>query len=144
MNIDFIWITKLCWTEKFISIQILKQEGASEEDIHQLPKYKFRRIGPSEKLGGEISGPFGGVMAECGSDPPNEHVLSPEDAVSCPLRPFGLNYVFCEINPSLFWWLSYLLSQWNSIQRKGKTGSRHLSSWLAYIMCHLHSSLDYY
>ncbi|KAH7659529.1 Zinc finger RING/FYVE/PHD-type protein [Dioscorea alata] len=62
---------------------VADQEGASEEDIHQLPKYKFRRIGPSEKLGGEISGPFGGVMAECGSDPPNEHVLSPEDAECC-------------------------------------------------------------
>ncbi|KAJ0962101.1 hypothetical protein J5N97_029929 [Dioscorea zingiberensis] len=60
-----------------------QQEGASDEDIHQLPKYKFRRIGPSEKLGAEISGPFGGIMIECGSDPLNEHVLSAEDSECC-------------------------------------------------------------
>ncbi|KAJ0971113.1 hypothetical protein J5N97_019072 [Dioscorea zingiberensis] len=60
-----------------------QQEGASDEDIRQLPKYKFRRIGGSEKLGAETSGPFGGIMTESGSDPPNEHVLSAEDAECC-------------------------------------------------------------
>lgn len=57
------------------------QEGASDEDIRQLPKYKFRRTGDFEKLGDEISRSSGGIMTECGSDPPHEHALSAEDAV---------------------------------------------------------------
>ncbi|XP_008799545.2 E3 ubiquitin-protein ligase At1g12760-like isoform X3 [Phoenix dactylifera] len=62
---------------------VADQEGASEEDIRQLPKYKFRKIGDSEKLVGEISGSFGGIMMECGNDPPIEHALSGEDAECC-------------------------------------------------------------
>uniref|UniRef100_A0A1D1Z4L2 RING-type E3 ubiquitin transferase n=1 Tax=Anthurium amnicola TaxID=1678845 RepID=A0A1D1Z4L2_9ARAE len=62
---------------------VADQEGASDEDINQLPKYKFQRIGNIEKLGGEISGPFGGVMTECGTETPMEHVLSAEDAECC-------------------------------------------------------------
>ncbi|XP_074566328.1 E3 ubiquitin-protein ligase At4g11680-like [Curcuma longa] len=61
---------------------VADQEGASEEDICQLPKYKFRQIEDSEKLD-EISGPFSGIMTECGNDPPVEHVLSAEDAECC-------------------------------------------------------------
>ncbi|KAG6522341.1 E3 ubiquitin-protein ligase At1g12760-like [Zingiber officinale] len=61
---------------------VADQEGASEEDICQLPKYKFRRVGDPEKLD-EISGPFSGIMIECGSDSPAEHVLSAEDAECC-------------------------------------------------------------
>ncbi|RRT61325.1 hypothetical protein B296_00043422, partial [Ensete ventricosum] len=61
-------------------ISLFKQEGASEEDIHQLSKYKFHKVGDPEKL--EMSRPFGGIMIECGSDPPVEHTLSAEDAVS--------------------------------------------------------------
>ncbi|EHA8590764.1 putative E3 ubiquitin-protein ligase [Cocos nucifera] len=57
------------------------QEGASDEDIRQLPKYKFRRIGDPEKIGGDISSLSGGIMTECGSDQPIEHVLSAEDVV---------------------------------------------------------------
>lgn len=67
-------------------LDLLKQEGASDEDIRQLPKFKFRRIGSSEKLGAETSGPFGGIMTESASDSTNEHALSAEDAVSCLLR----------------------------------------------------------
>ncbi|XP_010919263.1 E3 ubiquitin-protein ligase At1g12760 isoform X2 [Elaeis guineensis] len=62
---------------------VADQEGASEEDIRQLPKYKFCKIGESEKLAGEISGSFGGIMMECGSNPPMEHALSGEDAECC-------------------------------------------------------------
>ncbi|KAG6534247.1 hypothetical protein ZIOFF_008133 [Zingiber officinale] len=61
---------------------VADQEGASEEDICQLPKYKFRMIEDSEKFD-EISGPFSGIMTECGSDPPVEHALSAEDAECC-------------------------------------------------------------
>ncbi|XP_043687489.1 E3 ubiquitin-protein ligase At1g12760-like isoform X1 [Telopea speciosissima] len=60
-----------------------QQEGASKEDIEQLPKYKFRKIGDYEKLSGEIQGPFGGIMTECDAETPIEHVLSLEDAECC-------------------------------------------------------------
>lgn len=61
------------------------QEGATKEDIEGLPRYKFRKIGEFEKQNGEIQGPFGGVMTECDTDSPTEHVLPLEDAVSPPL-----------------------------------------------------------
>lgn len=59
---------------------LLKQDGASKEDIEQLSKFKFRRVS-NEKVAGDAQGPHGGVMTECGTDSPIEHVLSPEDAV---------------------------------------------------------------
>ncbi|KAG1362299.1 E3 ubiquitin-protein ligase [Cocos nucifera] len=62
---------------------VADQAGASEEDICQLPKYQFHKISDSEKLAGGISGSFGRIMIECGSDPPIEHVLSGEDAECC-------------------------------------------------------------
>lgn len=65
-----------------LKIVVLKQEGASKEDVEQLTKYKFRRIGDVEKLSGEIQGSSGGIMTECNTDTPMEHVLSEEDAVS--------------------------------------------------------------
>ncbi|RWW42440.1 hypothetical protein BHE74_00052015, partial [Ensete ventricosum] len=74
----FIWSITNLICDAFISL--FKQEGASEEDIHQLSKYKFHKVGDPEKL--EMSRPFGGIMIECGSDPPVEHTLSAEDAVS--------------------------------------------------------------
>ncbi|KAJ8650182.1 hypothetical protein MRB53_003205 [Persea americana] len=60
-----------------------QQEGASDEDIRQLLKYRFRNIIECEKLTGEISGPFGGIMTECDTDTPIEHVLSAEDTECC-------------------------------------------------------------
>ncbi|OAY65350.1 E3 ubiquitin-protein ligase [Ananas comosus] len=62
---------------------VADQEGASDEDIRQLPRYKFRTIGDQEKLGGEQPRTYGGIMTECGSDPPIEHALSAEDAECC-------------------------------------------------------------
>ncbi|KAJ6807491.1 protein binding protein [Iris pallida] len=62
---------------------VADQEGASDEDIRQLPKYRFRRTGDSadaEKLGHEISKPSGGIMTECGSEAPLEHEIAAEDA----------------------------------------------------------------
>ncbi|XP_058104838.1 E3 ubiquitin-protein ligase At1g12760-like [Magnolia sinica] len=61
---------------------VADQEGASDEDIRQLPKYKFRKVADCEKLG-EISGPSGGIMTECRTEMPIEHVLSAEDAECC-------------------------------------------------------------
>ncbi|URE47881.1 Ring zinc finger [Musa troglodytarum] len=60
-----------------------QQEGAYDEDIHQLPIYKFRRIDNSEILFNEVQRSKGGMMIECGSDEPIEHVLSAEDAECC-------------------------------------------------------------
>ncbi|KAL9262823.1 Cell division protein FtsY homolog, chloroplastic-like protein [Drosera capensis] len=60
---------------------IADQEGATKDDIERLLKYKFRKIGDFEKQNGEIQESFGGIMTECGSEPPVEHVLSLEDAV---------------------------------------------------------------
>lgn len=60
---------------------MFKQEGASKEDIDQLAKFKFRRILGNDKLASEAPGPSGGIMTECGTDSPIEHVLSEEDAV---------------------------------------------------------------
>jgi hypothetical protein len=65
-----------------------KQEGATKEDIEQLSKFKFRRIANNEKLAGDVQGPFGGIMTECGTDSPIEHVLSDEDAVCTLIFPF--------------------------------------------------------
>ncbi|THU63198.1 hypothetical protein C4D60_Mb01t13190 [Musa balbisiana] len=60
-----------------------QQEGASDEDIHQLPKYKFRRISNSAKLGAGVQRPVGGSMIECDTDSPIEHVLSAENVECC-------------------------------------------------------------
>ncbi|KAJ4837768.1 hypothetical protein Tsubulata_014191 [Turnera subulata] len=62
---------------------VADQEGASKEDIDQLPKFKFRMTGNNEKLLGDDQGPLGGIMTECGTDSPMEHVLQDEDAECC-------------------------------------------------------------
>ncbi|CAN4111730.1 unnamed protein product [Withania somnifera] len=62
---------------------VADQEGASKEDVERLPKYKFRRLGDFEKQNGEIQESFGGVMTECDTDTPIEHVLPVEDAECC-------------------------------------------------------------
>lgn len=62
---------------------VADQEGATKEDIDRLPKYKFKRIGEFEKINGEIQESFGGIMTECGTDTPIEHMLSMEDAECC-------------------------------------------------------------
>ncbi|WCJ26201.1 Zinc finger C3HC4 type (RING finger) family protein [Euphorbia peplus] len=61
---------------------VADQEGASKEDIDQLSKFKFRRIGNNEKLSDDEQG-AGGMMTECGTDSPIEHLLSEEDAECC-------------------------------------------------------------
>lgn len=60
----------------------LKQEGASEEDINSLSKYMFRTMRDADKLVAGIAAPVCGVMTECDTDPPIEHIISAEDAVS--------------------------------------------------------------
>ncbi|KAK4795375.1 hypothetical protein SAY86_013369 [Trapa natans] len=59
------------------------QEGATQEDIDRLAKYKFRMLGDYEKENGEVQPSFGGVMIECGTDTPTERALSQDDAECC-------------------------------------------------------------
>uniref|UniRef100_A0A2P2KMC4 RING-type E3 ubiquitin transferase n=1 Tax=Rhizophora mucronata TaxID=61149 RepID=A0A2P2KMC4_RHIMU len=62
---------------------VADQEGATTEDIEQLSKFSFRRVGCDEKLASGVQGPLGGIMTECGTDSPVEHAISQEDAVHC-------------------------------------------------------------
>jgi hypothetical protein len=64
---------------------VAEQEGASKEDIDQLTKFKFRKVGDTMKHTVDEEqgqGDSGGVMTECGTDSPVEHALPHEDAVS--------------------------------------------------------------
>ncbi|KAJ1398088.1 Zinc finger, RING-type [Sesbania bispinosa] len=61
---------------------VADQEGATKEDLEQLSKFKFQRKS-NEKLAGSTQGPVGGIMTECHTDTPIEHVLSDEDAECC-------------------------------------------------------------
>ncbi|CDY60265.1 BnaC05g49290D [Brassica napus] len=65
---------------------VADQEGASKEDIEQLTKFKFRKVGGDvNKHGGddEAQGNTEGIMTECGTDSPVEHTLLQEDAECC-------------------------------------------------------------
>ncbi|VAH50354.1 unnamed protein product [Triticum turgidum subsp. durum] len=56
------------------------QEGASEDDIRQIPKYKFRRMDEPEKDSADATESSGGIMIECGTNQPIEKALAAEDA----------------------------------------------------------------
>ncbi|XP_010540671.1 PREDICTED: E3 ubiquitin-protein ligase At4g11680-like isoform X3 [Tarenaya hassleriana] len=61
-----------------------QQEGASKDDIEQLPKFIFRSIGDDEKSSGDAQRSTArGIMTENGTDSPIEHALSAEDAECC-------------------------------------------------------------
>jgi hypothetical protein len=51
-------------------------------------------MGDADKLVAGIAAPVGGVMTECGTSPPVEHILSAEDAVSFFLLYFVLLLYF--------------------------------------------------
>uniref|UniRef100_A0ACD5UDV7 Uncharacterized protein n=1 Tax=Avena sativa TaxID=4498 RepID=A0ACD5UDV7_AVESA len=59
------------------------QEGASEDDIRQIPKYKFRRVDEPEKDSVDATESSGGIMTECGTNQPIEKALAAEDAECC-------------------------------------------------------------
>ncbi|KAL7185499.1 hypothetical protein ACSBR2_027444 [Camellia fascicularis] len=82
-----------------IAPQALK-EGATKEDIEQLPKYKFRRIGDFEKQNGEIQESFGGIIRECDTDSAIEHVFSPENATTVVL---AVDVAFNDSHPHLIY-----------------------------------------
>lgn len=60
-----------------------EREGATEEEIDRLPKFKFSRVDGLEKVNGEIQESFGGIMIECDTDMPMEHVIFEDDAECC-------------------------------------------------------------
>ncbi|KAL0694341.1 hypothetical protein Bca4012_061521 [Brassica carinata] len=64
---------------------VADQEGASKEDIEQLTKFKFRKVGGdvNKHAGDEAQGNTEGVMTECGTDSPVEHTILQEDAECC-------------------------------------------------------------
>ncbi|KAI5081734.1 hypothetical protein GOP47_0001477 [Adiantum capillus-veneris] len=65
---------------------VAEQEGASEEDLNLLPKYKFRRLGGHPKAGPDMASPSGGTMSIIGTMPPGataERVLPTEDSECC-------------------------------------------------------------
>lgn len=63
---------------------LAEQEGASEEDITALPKFRFQRTGSFSKDDRDLAGPFGGAMSMIvASGVPIERVLPAEDAECC-------------------------------------------------------------
>ncbi|KAG8059906.1 hypothetical protein GUJ93_ZPchr0002g25111 [Zizania palustris] len=62
---------------------ISDQEGASEDDIRQIPRYKFQRMDNPEKQSANMTGSSGGIMIECGTNQPIEKSLASEDAECC-------------------------------------------------------------
>ncbi|XP_068315991.1 E3 ubiquitin-protein ligase At4g11680-like [Pyrus communis] len=61
---------------------VTDQDGATEEEIDGLPKFKFRRVGDSEKVNGEVQA-FEGFMVECDTNAPTERPISLVDAECC-------------------------------------------------------------
>lgn len=59
----------------------MKQDGATEQEINSLPKFKFRRIGDFEIVNGQFQESSGGSKTECDASTLNEHVIS-QDHVS--------------------------------------------------------------
>ncbi|KAB2002874.1 hypothetical protein ES319_D11G094100v1 [Gossypium barbadense] len=55
------------------------RDGATDEEIDRLPKYRFQRTVDLEKVDGEIYN----IMTESNTDTPTERILSREDAECC-------------------------------------------------------------
>ncbi|KAL3743473.1 hypothetical protein ACJRO7_018724 [Eucalyptus globulus] len=62
---------------------VADQEGATQEEINQLPRYKFRRVGDYDKTNEETQPSSGGIMMECDGGTSIERALSQEDAECC-------------------------------------------------------------
>lgn len=61
---------------------VTDQEGATKEEIDQLPKYNFRIIKEFKKEG-DIEETSRGIMIESDSETASEHVIALEDAECC-------------------------------------------------------------
>ncbi|KAF8088288.1 hypothetical protein N665_0546s0020 [Sinapis alba] len=62
---------------------LAEREGASDEQIERLPRFKFLTVRNSEKVNGEIRETHGGIMTQLGVDSPSERVLSSDEAECC-------------------------------------------------------------
>lgn len=80
-----IGIAVCCFLPCIIAIlyAVADQEGATKEEIDQLPKYKYIKISGLDRFNGEIKDSHGGIMTKCDTDMAVEHVLSLEDAECC-------------------------------------------------------------
>ncbi|KAK8587964.1 hypothetical protein V6N13_086923 [Hibiscus sabdariffa] len=59
------------------------RDGATDEEIDRLPKFKFRKTGDIEKVDAETQESHEGIMTECNTDTPTERILPHEDAECC-------------------------------------------------------------
>ncbi|KAE8697562.1 E3 ubiquitin-protein ligase [Hibiscus syriacus] len=59
------------------------RDGATDEEIDRLPKYKFQRIRDLEKVYSETPESHEGIMTECNTDTPSGRILPHEDAECC-------------------------------------------------------------
>ncbi|XP_024018955.1 E3 ubiquitin-protein ligase At4g11680 [Morus notabilis] len=65
---------------------VTDQEGATKEEIDNLPMFKFCAVSNSEKVSGEIQESFRGIMVECNIDSRHSSTKRPlfeEDAECC-------------------------------------------------------------
>lgn len=63
-----------------VSNNFHQQEGATKEDIEQLPKFKFQMN--NQKANSAVRESCQGIMIECDTESPTERAISIEDAVS--------------------------------------------------------------
>ncbi|CAE6077978.1 unnamed protein product [Arabidopsis arenosa] len=79
---SLIGIAVCCCLPCIIAIlyALADQEGAPDEEIERLLKFKFLVVKNSEKVNGEIRETQGGIMTGLGAESQNERVLSSEDA----------------------------------------------------------------
>ncbi|XP_010512452.1 PREDICTED: E3 ubiquitin-protein ligase At4g11680-like [Camelina sativa] len=79
---SLIGIAVCCCLPCIIAIlyALADQEGAADEEIERLLKFKFLTVKNSEKVNGEIRETQGGIMTGLGAESQTERVLCSEDA----------------------------------------------------------------
>ncbi|KAL1219182.1 E3 ubiquitin-protein ligase [Cardamine amara subsp. amara] len=79
---SLIGIAVCCCLPCIIAIlyALADQEGAPDEEIERLLKFKFLTVKNSEKVNGEVRETQGGIMTGLGAESQTERVLSSEDA----------------------------------------------------------------
>uniref|UniRef100_A0A1J3IS40 RING-type E3 ubiquitin transferase n=1 Tax=Noccaea caerulescens TaxID=107243 RepID=A0A1J3IS40_NOCCA len=79
---SLIGIAVCCCLPCIIAIlyALADQEGAPDEEIERLSKFKFLAVKNSEKVNGEVRETQGGIMTELGVDSQTERVIASDDA----------------------------------------------------------------
>ncbi|KAM1027969.1 hypothetical protein FF1_040643 [Malus domestica] len=79
-----VGIAVCCFLPCIIAIlyAVTDQDGATDEEIDRLPKFKFRRVSNSEKVNGEVQASEG-FMTECDTNAQTDHPISQADAECC-------------------------------------------------------------